>query len=929
MLSSTTSGITPGRRTIVTLDPVDVFVLEKGIFVEKTMTEIANPDENNQHTKTPTGTLATPGYNVEFQAGHGWVLNSQVEAGEAGMETSGFDDSDIAVSVAGSIFARPIYRAATDLPGVTLASGQRASGYNVYQREVAAGGTFNDELTADKSSFPPATMTNEEIQPLLRIAVSDAPLNPTDQIIYQFRVPDMDILGERGALARVYFTGPAGNLQSDGTAQGMGQYHVTLLGTGRAILHERTDTGSGYAWVKRAEFKWHGSGRVSGHYQHLLIYSNSIQNADGTYTGSEIIFKSADMGGGRTVGDVMEAFRSLAEYTLKSPEFHYYVPNPTKYQPQPEKLRIDDRIDVRSLWKVNRKRYYRSGSIKTFTFDVVSQPSDVAPIFIEWFGNKASGTTINIRCFDAETGTELTALGASSEWTDYGYKGFDPTSGQTSDTTTKRYTRSKFYAVFELGSATGAKTPVLRRMRATRAPVITNNASGGTILSVVQKVSVSGQDSDATHETAMIQVSDIKDEHATLRLRSGVPIRIEVAYDPEDDTKKSTIFSGYVTQASKQTKGAATGAEFPADRWSTYTIRCAGEWQRLMESKVGRGICFDADPSTTDSRQAWPITEAIKYLLRDAGYEDDNIIIPTSAIRFFNSGDDNKSLFIEAMTETYPLIATFAFQYLGGWIEWDANASRSASPTKMGAWRLHLPPKPNASGVYKYLAHFKYKPSLVDGMTLSHSLNAQKSDTGLSSQPIKNVWVRKGTLASYVVPPEGNAVYVTGVGKPPDGVLSKGNGDVLLPSVIYNYNAAKFFDNQPSGPNPTHPDYTNGRPNWIYYSDPTLKTQAAVNFLARRIYDVACHAQKRISFEAPLLLVTDVTDTFQRRPRPLRYGDPVLFEGEKFFVSSVSIDYSEGGSKSMMAVYELFQPSSIGSWADGVLEDIRTIGAFF
>lgn len=926
MLSSTTAGITPGRRTIVTLDPVDVFLLEKGIFVERTMTEIANPDENNQHTKTTTGTLTTPGYNVCFQNEHGWVLKSQFEAGEAGMETSGFDDSEVPLNLATSIFARPMYRASTDLTGVSLGSGQRSSGYNVYQREVSASGTFNDELSADKSSFPPATMTNEEIQPLLRIAVSDDPLLPTDQVIYQFRAPDMDVLGERGALARVYFTGPAGNLKSDGTAQGMGQYHVTLLGTGRAILHERTDTGSGYAWVKRAEFHWHGAGRVSGHFHHLLIYSNSVQNVDGTFTGSKIMFKSADMGGGRTAGDSIEALRSIAEYTLKSPDFVYSVPNPKAYQPQPEKLRIDDRIDVRSLWRVNKKRYYRSGSVKSFTFDVASQPSNVQPIFIEWFGNKPSGTTITVRCFDAETGTELTALGASGEWSDYGYKGFDPTSGRTADTGTTRFTRSKYYAVFELGSTAGTKTPVLRRIRATRPPVSTNNESTGTELSTVQRISVSGQDSDATHESALVQLSDIKDEHVTLKNRAGIPIRIEVGYDPADETKKSTIFSGYVAQASKQTKGSANGMDFPAERWSTYTLRCMGEWQRLMESKVGRGICFDADPSTTDSRQAWPVTGAIEYLLKDAGYESDNIIIPESPIRFFTSGDDNKSLFIESMTEIYPLIATFAFQYLGGWVEWDSNASRSASPIKMGAWRLHLPPKANAEGEFKYLAHFKYKPSLITGMTLSHSLAAQKEDTGIDSQPIKNVWIRKGTLNSYVVPPEGNAVYVSGVGKPPEGALSKGGGDTLLPCVIHNYDAAKFTDDQPSGPNPTHPDYTNGRPNWIYYSDPSLRTQEAVNFLARRIYDVACHSQKRISFEAPLLLVTDVTDEFQRRPRPLRYGDPVLFEGEKFFVSSVSIDYSEGGSKAMMAVYELFQPSNVLS---STASAITSMGAFF
>lgn len=911
--------MTPGRRTVVTLDPVDVFLLEKGIFVEKTMSEIANPDENNQHTKTPTGTLATPGYNVCFQQEHGWCLQSQLEAGEAGTETTGFDDAAVPLSLAPTVFSRPGYRASTDLPGVTLGSGQRTSGFNFYQREIAAGGTFNDELSADKSSFPPASMPDEEIQPLLRIAVSTDPIFPDDAIHYTFRAPMMDPLGERGALSRIYFTGPAGNLKSDGAAQGTGQYHVTFLGTGRAILHERLDTGSGFTWKKRCEFKWHTFAGVSGNLQSILIYSNSIRFSDGTFAGSKIVIKSADMGGGRTSGDLVKAFIGTAMLTMTGSEFVYNVPNSTKYQPQPEKLRIDDRIDVRSMWKVDRKRYYRSGSIKGHIFDVGVQASAAVPMFIEWFGNKPSGCSVNVRCFDAETGTELTASGPELSEQDYGYKGFNPVSGRTNDTSTEKYTRTKYYAVIELSSSDGSDTPVIRKVRANREARITSNGNEGAEIGIVQKISVTGQDSDASHESALIQISDVKDEHATLRTRAGIPVRIEIAYDPEDDTKRSTIFSGYVAQASKQTRGGANGNDFPADRWSSYNIRCTGEWQRLMESKLGTGLIFENDAKIIGGKP-WKVTEGITRLLQEAGYEDDNIIVPDLEIRFFRSQDSNQSLMLEALTEIYPAVSTFAFQYLGGWIEWDANASRSATPTKMGAWRLHLPPKANSEGVFKYLAHFKYKPSLIAGMTMPYSLNAQQVETGLDDQPIKTVWIRKGTLNSYVVPPEGNAVIVTGIGKPPKGsVLSA--GDVKLIAELRNYDAAKFFDGQPSGPNPTHPDYTNGRPNFIYYSDPFLQTEEAVKFLARRIYDTACHAQKRITFEAPLLLVTDVADEFQRRPRPLKYGDPVLFEGQKFFVSNVSIDYSEGGSKSMMAVYELFQPSNIGSW--------KTAGSMF
>ena len=163
------------------------------------------------------------------------------------------------------------------------------------------------------------------------------------------------------------------------------------------------------------------------------------------------------------------------------------------------------------------------------------------------------------------------------------------------------------------------------------------------------------------------------------------------------------------------------------------------------------------------------------------------------------------------------------------------------------------------------------------------------------------------------------AVMVTGTGLS-GGLLSKSSsndGDNKLQQVALNYASAKFFTGQPTGPDTASPDYTNGRPIWIYIGDPSFQSQQAVDFYCRRVYDLACHAQKRLDFEAALLLVTDVNDAYQRQPRPLKYGDPVYYQGVAFFVGSCSIDYNArgGGSRKMMAAYELFSPAEMTTGA--------------
>lgn len=61
-----------------------------------------------------------------------------------------------------------------------------------------------------------------------------------------------------------------------------------------------------------------------------------------------------------------------------------------------------------------------------------------------------------------------------------------------------------------------------------------------------------------------------------------------------------------------------------------------------------------------------------------------------------------------------------------------------------------------------------------------------------------------------------------------------------------------------------------------------------------------------MTFEAPLLFVTDESDVHQTKPRPLRWYDPVYVDDELFLVRSCNPTYSKDSVQ--MAVYELEAP---------------------
>lgn len=924
--------ITPDRTTVVTLDPADNYIMEPIVCEYAEYVDIANPGRHRRLGQLPSTTFDTdntdPGWNVIFDSALGWTLAGTKHALEFATETADWDPGFLGMTTHSSVNSRLFYKANTDLPGVTLGANQQSSGFGVYQREVSASGSFDGEFTADVAAYPRPSMPNEEIQSLRRVAISTNTLSPLDELHCSFVVTGWD-QGSRGALYRIFFSSLAGYLPTDGTAKGLGQYSLTILGSGRAVLHERMDDSGSFSWKYRADYHLPRLGR--GAYI-VHISSNAIELQSGVFSGDAIKIEIVEAQNERdsAVSTYIALGTSHAKYNAGDfRTWVYKVPGANTWQPSPERFRLEERRDIRSSWTILSNYYYDEGSLFCYTFDSKHILSNNEPLWIEAFGNCPSDSSIDIFMFDAETRMPLTKVATEVRGKTCTYAGFDPTSGRTDDTTSQKYTRRQYYVIFRLKSSSDhRRRPFIRAVRYFRNAIQQSNSPTPVEIGIVNTVNIAGQDSDATHETATIFCYDPTNAlENPLNGRAEMPIRVDVRYDPEDETKVSTIFNGYVSRAKKKIRGGKPGKPYPADNWSEYEITCTGEWLRLMQAKTSKTYAFvddfnDHALGIATGAAPMKITNIIRLLLQDAGYADENILIPDYPIRFFSGGQGSNGMVVESFTEIYPLIAQLANMYLGGWITWDANASASATPTKMGAWRLLLPQRAQD---FVNLAHFKKTPDLVTGSgpRIGLPLPYQAKD----EDDVQTVWMRKDTFFSYIVPPEGNAVFVTGTGVASSGMLqlTTGADKGILTCLVHNFSAAKFFSDQPSTdghgnpiPDPNSMDYTNGRPNWIYIGDGGLQTQAAVNFVARRVFDMACHAQKRVVFEAPLLLIdqTATGDEYQRQPRPLRFGDPVKVEGDQYVVSNVSpyLKAEKGGSRVMMAVYELFSQASFANW---------------
>jgi hypothetical protein len=201
---------------------------------------------------------------------------------------------------------------------------------------------------------------------------------------------------------------------------------------------------------------------------------------------------------------------------------------------------------------------------------------------------------------------------------------------------------------------------------------------------------------------------------------------------------------------------------------------------------------------------------------------------------------------------------------------------------------------------YTNLAHFT-----TDGP------GAGKLASSLASYSVAKdtAFIQHGTLVASVKPPEGNLVIVTGTGYIGEdaGVAARLTQYAIN---VRSYNFLGLASGHPKYPQAdNNPDYLpHIAP--IVVIDPGLTTPDAVNWVTRRVFEIACFGRKRLSFVAPLLLINDPDDAELAGPptryRPLRYYDPVTVDGSQYLVLKCTPDYSR--DRAQWAHYELEAP---------------------
>lgn len=814
--------------------------------------------------------------------------------GSTGVKTGGV--------FATSMLAAPMYRADTDLSGIVLGS-RRDNGDIFHQKQVAAGASFANELADDVEAFgyPDA---GADLVPCDRVFVSDDNHEPNDGISMIFSMPDSSGVSALSTIARLYFSGIPGAtvaLPPNGT----GQYCLVLSGDGRATLKEKLDDSN---WTWRKYFRWCDSNQIAGGTHTVKIHSDAYQDEDGHWHGSVLSFQFATFDQG-----LVQHAITFVNLILGLNWTSYSIPKTKEIAPQLNRLRFDLRRNVKASVQFNKHLFRDSGSFKTVRFQL-AQPAigtSPNPIVVRWFGSMPKGvetdtlsymgSEIDIALYGAD-GTACTPVAPISNTLTRGERQFEAIPGQAT-----------YYAEVTMkpdGSKT--KSPIVNRIDYGQAGTVGKPTLTPTELPKITAVTISGQDADPGHESIGVVCEDVYDTIPQLGFRSGMPIRVEVDLG---SGVKSCLGNGYVAAATgrrrrtKMTQGRQ-GATVSA-KWRTWTIKAQGEHAKLSRMQAPFRIDLMRGSDLYGNSAPYKVTDVIKILFSYSGYAPHQIDVPDLPILYLNDG--RLPLFVESFTELYPLIVMMIRDYLGGYLVWDPNSSKTSEVA--GCWRVKIPPRPNDAGpyLYNYLAHFRLDLNLTKNGTF---------DTLANGQVVKRVGVNRDGYFEEVEKPEANQVTVYGVGFPDTGgILSKSAGVRIQIPPLNNWVSAEFGQSSESPalkpvPDPSSPDYL-GYILPVFYSDPGINSVPLAQLVQYRLYDMMCHAKKKFRFEAPLVLVTDSTDPYQRQPRKLMYGDPVLLDGGTFFVESCHVDYHgrSGGDTKQMAAYELFSVPALHDYA--------------
>jgi len=858
-MSTSTLGLTPYRKVWVRFDLAEYTLREPSFNLWRNANQIAighagQALSNHWHFLAPNAIVCEP-----WQADPS-NLHEKTDTPGAIVNLSNWQTID-------GVVERNTWKAPTDLTGVTVDSSVAATGDPFMQKTVTAGTTWSKSLTGDISAFGQYVMPNVNIT-IDRVALTHDPFPNNQAFNVRLVVPAMSPQSLQ-VIGIFYFGGPVSGDSSLGT------FCLAFYGSGHMDLLEKFDSGDGNgpnAFHLRTRWQaFHNNGAKQT--IRCQIWPHFMAN--GSPVINFLTDKSAPQQG--SSGSPLTSYYG-GGFEIDTHVYHIdprsrpAMPNLPVTGPAP--ARIDIRRDIRPPVQVSVLRHVYAALIVDDPFSVDFFPTTNTPLRLYWQAYVPDGTAVDGALFDYVTGDELELLDSGD-----GFKVYKVSVGQP-----------YYFAEFSLTpSADGKLTPVFYGYKVVRDAWIDSIAPGEQDVpndAIIRQLSISGPDKDFTHETCSLTLDDPSANLSKINIRARVRTRIETEYDPSDSTKRSVLFDGFVDRADARLKGwrgnqglsqGGAAAVYPSPQWKEFACSFSGIWRRLREKLTMQRIMLGAgQDGVTDAQgvqQPYKVTDIARALIEQCGFAPSQIDVPDSPIRFYPGSDGGgDETTIEPLAEIGDTVANMLHDYLGWFLVWDANAGAS------GMMRAIAPPP--LQGPYTPLANFTLDSAGAGKLQMRPesygSIGWYATQSG-SSVSIPTVAIRKKTFQTHVKPPEANAVHVTGTGL----LLPSKSGQYQLNQWAWNPLSYDFFVDGSGIPvhtaDPTSPDYL-GEFIPLVVVNTSLSQQHSVDILTRRLYDVACHAQKWAMFDAPLPLVIDPNDPNQRVPRPLRYYDAVTIQ---------------------------------------------------
>lgn len=839
--------LTPNRQVEVEIDPRDTVQVEPYFAKTRMRFQIQGPALTD----------------VEQLASGIWILKPEATNLSVLHETTGGQLKALPLADYSSVLSVeqiPVQRSKTELTGVSPGPNVSASGDNFYIKRTPAASSWNLILTPRRPAPTIASLPTPNY-PLDTVLQHSAGLDPSDQgYVVRWTLP-----AHPQEFIDVPFSFMFGG---ELTEDGYGQFELMFGGDGRAFLFEWIED----AWVQVDEWRFApselvpGMGHVCRIIPHAARYIEFRHNVtERGRPGHLLQNRRLTAFDGQSISLDAHVYEIANRGSLPAPGGGFARPVTGAGHPD---FRV--RRDVVLRWQLARVSYPATGTLvdQPFTIPQVDTSSHVlalrrfAMVYFNTLTNQPRGD-VTASAANATTGAALTP--ASENWTlgpiTTTLNGFTLPGKPNAIRVILTFTNSD--------GAGGTYSPWLFGYEAHKIGTNAQNDTTALLIngdhyrqSPVTRLSITGPDHDASHESASLRVADLVNRCSRLGTRGEG--RIRVTTTDGEASNKAVLFDGYWIKSEGRRRGAL-GRAYPSPSWHDYDLTCLGMWKRLHERAflayeiMSFGETIEPNPPLFNgNKPPWKVTDAIRFLLVAVGWPESRLDIPDLPIRLWADGTrEHDTVTIQPGTNALEFCQKLAEDYLNYYLQPDMNAGTQ------GMFRLRPLPRASDPAVWTFT------------MTPAGS---GKLATHAASYASNTSWIAKDSLVEWVVPPEGNWIQASGE---VDGKIFRCEANN---PKAYNKPGQNTAD-------PNHPDYTDGRWRPIYQRhDPTLLTREAVIFTIRRRFDLACRAQRFARFTCPLPLIDTATVSSSLYPvyqrRPLLFGDVV--------------NYGDAGDKAMV-----------------------------